>query len=87
MREDKRNNGDKIINYAEKLMKPLKKYGSPKKGYNFSLAKNSKQKTEVISIWIGEILFEALTYKDVNAVKSLTEIIKTEIEELIKNKS
>lgn len=74
---------DKIIAYAERLMKPLKKYGNPEEGYNFSKARTAKQKAEVISVWIGEILYEALTYKDVEAVKSLTETIKTEIEELI----
>src|SRR3990172_13261059 len=29
---------DIIISYAEKLMKPLKKYGNPKEGYDFSKA-------------------------------------------------
>ncbi len=77
---------DRILNYAERLMRPLKKYGNPDEGYDFSLARTSRQKTEVISIWIGEILYEALTCKDVVAVKSLTETIKTEIEELIKDK-
>lgn len=74
---------DKIIAYSEKLMKPLKKYGNPEEGYDFSKARTVKQKAEVIGIWIGEILYEALTYKDVEAVKSLTETIKIEIEELI----
>ena len=74
---------DKIITYAEKLMKPLKKYGNPDDGYNFSKAKTNKQKAEVIGIWIGEILYEALTYKDLDTLKSLTETIKAEIEELI----
>ena len=50
------------------------------------MARTSKQRTEVISIWIGEILYAALTCKDVEAVKSLTETIKTEIEKLIKDK-
>ncbi len=75
---------DKIIAYAERLMRPLKKYGNPEEGYDFSRARTAKQKAEVIGIWIGEILYEAFTYKDVEAVKSLTETIKTEIEELIK---
>ncbi|MCH7732952.1 MAG: hypothetical protein IIB44_10695 [Candidatus Marinimicrobia bacterium] len=74
---------DEVISYAEKLMKPLKKYGDPEEGYDFSMAKSAKQKTEVIAIWIGEILYEALTYKDVEAVRSLTDTIRTEIEELI----
>ena len=73
---------DKIISYAERLMRPLKKYGDPDKGYDFSKARTSKQKTEVISIWIGEILYEALTYKDVESVKSLIKTIRTEIEDL-----
>ncbi len=77
---------DRIIDYAERLMKPLKKYGNPDEGYDFSKARTSRQKAEVICIWIGEILYEALAYKDVEAVKSLTETIKTEIEELIKDK-
>lgn len=77
---------DKIIAHAERLMRPLKKYGNPKKGYNFSKARTVKQKAEVTCIWIGEILYEALTYKDAEAVKSLTEMTKTEIEELISEK-
>jgi hypothetical protein len=75
---------DEIIAYAERLMKPLKKYGNPKKGYDFSKAKTHRQKAEIIGIWMGEILYEALTYKDVNAVTSLIRTIKTEIEDLIK---
>ena len=74
---------DSIIAYAEKLMKPLNKYGNSKEGYDFSKAKTPKQKAEVICIWIGEILYETLTYKDAETVKSLTKTIKTEIEELI----
>ena len=68
-------------------MKPLKKYGDPEEGYDFSMAKSAKQKTEVIAIWIGEILYEALTYKDVEAVRSLTDTIRTEIEELINERT
>lgn len=75
---------DKIIAYAERLMKPLKKYGNPEEGYDFSRARTTKQKAEVIGIWIGEILYESLTYKDVEAVNSLTETIKMEIKEFIK---
>ncbi len=75
---------DEIIAYAERLMKPLKKYGNPKKGYDFSKAKTHRQKAEIIGIWMGEILYEALTYKDVNALTSLIRTIKTEIEDLIK---
>lgn len=77
---------DKIVAYAERLMRPLKKYGNPEKGYNFSKARTVKQKAEVICIWIGEILYEALTYKDAKMVKSLTEMTKTEIEGLISEK-
>lgn len=77
---------DKIIAYTERLMKPLNKYGDPVGGYDFSRASTSKQKTEIIGIWIGEILYEALTYKDIDTMKSLTETIKMEIEEIIKNK-
>lgn len=73
---------DKIIAYAERLMRPLKKYGNLDKGYDFSKARTPKQKAEVISIWIGEILYEALTYKDVESVKSLIKTIRTEIEDL-----
>ena len=76
---------DTIIEYAERLMKPLKKYGTPDEGYDFSRARTSRQKAEVISIWIGEILYEAFACKDAEAVKSLTETIKTEIEGLIKD--
>lgn len=74
---------DKIITYTERLMKPLNKYGNPHDGYDFSNAQTAKQMTEVIGIWIGEILYEALTYKDLDTLKALTETIKTEIEELI----
>lgn len=74
---------DKIIAYAERLMRPLKKYGDPKKGYVFSKARTAKQKTEIIGIWIGEILYEALTYKDVESVNSLVKTIRTEIEDLV----
>jgi hypothetical protein len=78
---------DKIIAYAEKLMKPLKGYGNPNEGYDFSKAKTAKQKTEIIGIWIGEILYEALTYKDIEVVKSLTETILTEVKELISERA
>lgn len=78
---------DKIIAYTERLMRPLKKYGDPDEGFNFSKAGTVRQKTEVIGIWIGEIMYEALTYKDAEAVKSLTETIKTEIEELINERT
>ncbi len=78
---------DKIIAYAERLMRPLKKYGISKEGYYFSKAKTPKQKAEVIGIWIGEILYEALTYKDAETVKSLTETIKMEIEELLNERT
>ena len=78
---------DKIIAYAERLMRPLKKYGISKEGYDFSKAKTPKQKAEVIGIWIGEILYEALTYKDAGTVKSLTETIKMEIEELLNERT
>lgn len=77
---------DKIISYAERLMRSLKKYDNPDKGYDFSKARTPKQKVEVISIWIGEILYEALTYKDVESTKSLINVIQTEIEKLIPNK-
>lgn len=80
----KQNLEDKLIKYANRLIKPIEKYGNQKKGYDFSKAKTPKQKTEIISIWIGEILYEALTYKDTETVKSLTTTIKTEIKELIK---
>ncbi len=78
---------DKIIAYAERLMRPLKKYGNTEVGYDFSKARTSKQKAEIIGVWIGEILYEALTYKDVESVKSLTNTIRTEIEELINKKA
>lgn len=80
----KRSEEDKIITFAEKLMRPLAKYGDQKKGYDFSKIKAAKEKAKIIGIWIGEILYEAITHKDVEAVKSLTEIILTEIEDLIK---
>ena len=77
---------DKIIANAERLMRPLKKYGNSEEGYDFTKAKTSKQKAEVISIWVGEILYEALTYKDVESTKSLIKTIQAEIEGLIPNK-
>lgn len=80
-------NQDKIIAYTERLMRPLKKYGNPEEGYDFSKARTAKQKTEIIGIWIGEILYEALTYKNVESVKNLTYTIQTEIEELINRKT
>ena len=78
---------DKIIAYAERLMRPLNKYGNSEEGYDLSKAKTAKQKTEIIGIWIGEILYEALTHKDVESVKSLTNTIQIEIEELINKKT
>lgn len=74
---------DKIIAYAEGLMRPLKKYGNPEVGYDFSKARTAKQKAEIIGIWIGEILYEALTYKDDESIKSLIKTIQTEIEDLV----
>jgi len=47
----------------------LKKYGNPEEGYDFSKAKTAKQKAKVIGIWIGEILYETLTYKDEEVVR------------------
>lgn len=78
---------DGIIVYAERLMKPLIKYEDHEEGYDFSKAKTHRQKAEIIGIWAGEILYEALICKDVNAVTSLTRTIKTEIEDLIKEES
>lgn len=74
---------DDIIAWAEKLMKPLEKYGNPKRGYDFSKASTPRQKAEIISIWVGEILYEALTYKDERVVKSLAETVKAEIQDLV----
>jgi nitrate reductase alpha subunit len=34
---------DRIINYAERLMRSLKKYGNPDEGYDFSRARTSRQ--------------------------------------------
>lgn len=76
---------DELLAYAERLLTPLKKYGTSRQGYDFSRAKTPRQKAEVIGIWIGEILYDALTYKDVATVKSLTETIRAEIEELIRS--
>lgn len=75
---------DRIVNFANRLMRPLGKYGNPKRGYDFSWAVSPKQKGEVIGIWIGEILYEALVYKDVKTAQSLTRMIQIEIEDLIK---
>ena len=80
----KRSKEDKIITFTEKLMRRLVKYGDQKKGYDFSKIKAAKEKAKIIGIWIAEILYEAITRKDVETVKSLTEIILTEIEDLIK---
>jgi len=78
---------DEIIAYAERLMKPLIKYGDHEKGFNFTKARTPKEKTEVIGIWLGEILYDALTYKDDKSVKSLIKTILTEIEDLMIEKT
>ena len=75
---------DAIINYANKIMKPSEKYKDLKGNYDFSKAKIPKEKAEVIMGWIGEILYEGITYKDKNALESLVKTIKIEIQELIK---
>jgi len=75
---------DKIINYADKLMKPSEKYKDSEGDYDFSSAKTPKEKAEIIMGWIGEILYEGETYKDKNALESLVKTIKIEIKELIK---
>ncbi len=75
---------DRIISFANRLMQPLGKYGNSKRGYDFSQVSSPKHNAEVIGIWIGEILYEALVYKDVKTVQSLTRMIQIEIADLIK---
>jgi hypothetical protein len=73
-----------ILRFANQLMKPLKKYGDSKIGSDFSSAKTPRQKAQVIKIWIGEIIADAIAEQDPPGLKSLVETIGTEIEELIK---
>ena len=50
---------------------------------DFTKVKIAKEKTDVITGWIGEILYEALVYREPDTVKSLVEIIQIEIKDLI----
>ena len=75
---------DKIIRYANKLMNVFEKYGDQKEIYDFSDIKTPKQKARLIRGWIGEILYEAMTYKDIQVIKSLISTIETKIKELIR---
>lgn len=75
-----------ILRFADQLMRPLKKYGNHKRGYNFSKAKTARQKAEVIQIWIGEILYEATKNQDPESLKSLITTILLEIEGLVEFK-
>ena len=77
-------NEDKIIKYAEKLMQRLEKYKIGKGVYDFPKTDAPRQKARVFVGKFSGILYEALTYKDVGAVKSLTDIIELEIAEMIK---
>lgn len=73
-----------ILKFANQLIKPLSQYGDKRRGYDFSKAKTAKKKAEIIKIWIGEIIYEAIRYKDPKTLKSLIEMIGLEIEDLIK---
>ena len=75
---------DKIIDYANKIMKPSEKYKDLKGNYDFSKASTSKEKADIMMGWIGEILYEGTTYKDKSALESLVKLINIEIQELIK---
>lgn len=79
------NNKEKeILKFANQLMKPLSKYGNKRKGYDFFRANTAKKKAEVIKIWIGEIVYEAIKHKNPKILKSLIEMVRLEIEDLIK---
>jgi len=77
---------DKIIDYANKLNSLADKYKDKNNCYDFSKAKSPSKKRNIIKSWIGEILYEAVAYKNVKALKSLTKIIGIEINDIIKQK-
>lgn len=77
---------DKIIAYSDKLMALHDKYKDKNGCYDFSKASSPEEKSNIINGWIGEILYEALTYKNIKVLKSLTKTIGIEIKELIKQK-
>ena len=83
----KKTNEDKIIDYANKLMKYSKRFEDKNGNYNFNQAKISYEKILVIRSWIGELLYEAITCKNAETLKSLETIISFEIKELLKNKN
>jgi len=77
---------DKIIAYSDKLNALSDKYKDKSDCYDFSKIKSPVEKSRVIKSWIGEILYEAITYKNLDTLKSLAEMIGIEIKELIKQK-
>ena len=80
----KKTNEDGIIDYANRLIKYSKRFEDKNGNYNFNQAKISYEKTLVIRSWIGELLYEAITYKNAETLKSLETTINFEIRELLK---
>lgn len=76
---------DKIIDYANKLIKYGEKSKEKNGNYNFDMAKIFFEKNLVIRSWVGELIYEALTYKDPRTLKSLEKTINIEIKYLLKN--
>ena len=64
--------------------KPAEKYKDSKGYYDFSKARTPKEKAEIIMGWVGEILYDGVTYKDKKSLESLARMIKLEIKGLIK---
>jgi len=74
-----------MLKYANYLIDFGKKY-KRKDYYDFSKAKSPSEKTRIIRSWIGEILHEAVKYKNKAQLESLEKTISSEIRELIKQK-
>lgn len=76
---------DKMIRYADRLIRASeKRYADKRREYDFSKAKTPKEKARIIKSLIGEIIYEALVYKDAKYLKSLVDRIEEEIKDLIK---
>lgn len=82
----KRTNEDKIIDYSNKLLKYAEKFKDKEGYYDFSQVKTPYEKNLVIRSWIGELLYEAIVYKNPEVLKSLEKTMDIEIKELLKSK-
>ena len=80
-------NEDRIIDYANKLIKYGEKFKNKNGDYDFSQVKIPYEKNLVIRSLIGEILYEAITYKNPKGLKSLETTINLEIKELLKKEN